>query len=220
MQAGDFMNLFTQLDATPTHEELFPGAILMRGLALAEDQALLAAVEGVASGVPFRPMTTPTGLPMSIVSTACGTHPRLEENIGFRYGREDGLPNRPRPKIPEVLLNFALRAARLAGFSEFHPDACLMNRYQAGTKLGLHQDRHEFDLAQPIVSVSFGLQATFLFGGFARTSETRRILLEHGDVIVWGGPSRLRFHGILPLRPGHHPLTGPYRYNLTFRKVA
>jgi alkylated DNA repair protein (DNA oxidative demethylase) len=122
--------------------------------------------------------------------------------------------------MPEVFYELAVRAARLAGFERFRPDAGLVNRYQAGVKLGLHQDRHECDLTQPIVSVSLGLQATFLLGGLQRTDPTRRLLLEHGDVLVWGGPSRMRFHGVLPLKPGSDPLTGPFRYNLTFRKVT
>ncbi len=122
--------------------------------------------------------------------------------------------------MPEVFREFAVRAAGLAGFPKFRPDAGLVNRYEAGVKLGLHQDRHECDLTQPIVSVSLGLPAVFLLGGFYRADKPRRILLEHGDVIVWGGASRMRFHGVLPLKPGSHELTGPYRYNLTFRKVA
>jgi len=124
------------------------------------------------------------------------------------------------PAMPRVLLEFALRCAVRSGFPQFKPDACHLNRYQAGTKLGLHQDRHECDMSQPIVSVSLGLECVFLLGGLQRTDRVKRMLLEHGDVVVWGGPSRMRFHGVLPLKPGHHSLTGPYRYNLTFRKIA
>ena len=119
-----------------------------------------------------------------------------------------------------MLTAFAIRCAVRSGFPLFRPDTCHINRYQSGTKLGLHQDRHEYDLTQPIVSISLGLECVFLMGGLQRTDKTKHILLEHGDVIVWGGPARMRFHGVQPLRPGHHPLTGPYRYNLTFRKVA
>ena len=121
--------------------------------------------------------------------------------------------------MPDELLQFAVQAAMRAGFPRFRPDACHVNRYQAGVKLGLHQDRHECDLDEPIVSVSLGLECVFQLGGIERTDPIKRILLEHGDVIVWGGPSRLRYHGVLPLKPGSHPLTGPYRYNMTFRKV-
>jgi len=214
------MNLFTQLAAEPTHEEIYPGAVLMRGLALEQDRELLAAVDTLCDTEPFRHVTTPGGLPMSVVSTACGNRNRLYENAGFRYWDEPQALKPPRPPIPQVFFAFAVRAATLAGFPRFRPDAGLVNRYEAGVKLGLHQDRHECDLTQPIVSVSLGLPAIFLLGGLQRADKTRRILLEHGDVIVWGGPSRMRFHGVLPLRPGSHPLTGIYRYNLTFRKVA
>jgi alkylated DNA repair protein (DNA oxidative demethylase) len=217
------MNLFSQLECEPTHEELYPGAVLMRGLALPEDRKLLDGVETICKSVPFRQMTTPGGLLMSVVSTACGASNRLYENSGFRYGDESGAnktPRPPRPPMPEIFYAFAIRAATLAGFPRFRPDAGLVNRYQAGVKLGLHQDRHECDLTQPIVSVSLGLPATFLMGGLLRTDPARRILLEHGDVVVWGGPSRMRFHGVQPLKPGIHPLTGSYRFNLTFRKVG
>ena len=215
------MNLFSQLALAPTHEELFPGAVLMRGLASSEDIELLAAVRALEATAPFRNVTTPSGLPMMIVSTACGARNRLYENSGFRYaGPQPAAPFSARPPMPEVFYEIAVRSARLAGFERFRPDAGLVNRYQAGVKLGLHQDRHECDLTQPIVSISLGLPATFLLGGLNRTDPTRRILLEHGDVLVWGGPSRMRFHGVLPLKPGSDPLTGPYRYNLTFRKVT
>ncbi len=215
------MNLFSQLALAPTHEELFPGAVLMRGLASSQDIELLAAVRTLEATAPFRNVTTPSGLPMMIVSTACGARNRLYENSGFRYASpQPAVPFSARPPMPEVFYEIAVRSARLAGFERFRPDAGLVNRYQAGVKLGLHQDRHECDLTQPIVSVSLGLPATFLLGGLNRTDPTRRILLEHGDVLVWGGPSRMRFHGVLPLKPGSDPLTGPYRYNLTFRKVT
>jgi alkylated DNA repair protein (DNA oxidative demethylase) len=213
------MNLFSQIPVEPTHEELFPGAVLMRGLALADAAEYLSALETIIAASPLRHATTPSGLPMSVMVTDCGT----EQVLQRRWG-----PDRPdnmrracaSAPIPRLLYDFALHCAVRAGFPLFRPDMCHVNRYQAGTKLGLHQDREEFDVRQPIVSLSLGLECIFLLGAFQRTDPTRRILLEHGDVIVWGGPSRLRFHGVLPLKPGHHPLTGPYRYNLTFRKVA
>jgi len=210
------MNLFSQLVAEPTHEELFPGAVLMRGLALPQDAAFFAAVEGILAAAPLRHATTPSGLPMSVMVSGCGT----PEAFRRRWDplKPDG--RKLWPPIPRVLSDFSLRCAVRAGFPHFRPDSCHINRYQAGTKLGLHQDRHEFDLNQPIVSISFGLECIFQLGGLQRTDPTKRILLEHGDVIVWGGPSRMRFHGVPPLKPGSHPLTGPYRYNLTFRKVA
>lgn len=210
------MNLFSQLVAEPTHEMLFPGAVLMRGLALPQDAEFFSAIESILSAAPLRHATTPSGLPMSVLVSGCGT---LE---AFRRRWDPLKPGGSKtwPPIPRVLYDFSLRCAARAGFPHFRPDSCHINRYQAGTRLGLHQDRHEFDLYQPIVSVSFGLECIFLLGGLQRTDPTRRILLEHGDVIVWGGPSRMRFHGVQPVKPGSHPLTGPYRYNLTFRKVA
>ncbi|HTB98475.1 MAG TPA: alpha-ketoglutarate-dependent dioxygenase AlkB [Terracidiphilus sp.] len=210
------MNLFSQLTVEPTHEEIFPGSVLMRGLALPQDVEFFRAVESILGAAPLRPATTPSGLPMSVVVSGCGT----PEAFRRRWDPDGSSGRKVWPPIPRVLLDFALRCSVRAGFPHFRPDSCHINRYQAGTKLGLHQDRHEFDLHQPIVSLSLGLECIFLLGGFERTSPTKRILLEHGDVIVWGGPSRLRFHGVQPLKPGHHPLTGPYRYNLTFRKIA
>jgi DNA oxidative demethylase len=210
------MNLFSQLAAEPTYEELYPGALLMRGLALPQDAEFFAAVEAVLAAAPLRNATTPSGLPMSVMVSDCGT----PEAFRRRWDPDNPSGRRMWPPMPRLLVDFAIRCAVRSGFPDFRPDTCHINRYQAGTKLGLHQDRHEFDLDQPIVSISFGLECIFLFGGLQRTDKTKRILLEHGDVIVWGGPSRMRFHGVLPVKPGDHPLTGPYRYNLTFRKVA
>ena len=210
------MNLFSQLEIEPTYEELFPGAVLMRGLALLQDAELFAAAEKVMAQAPLHRAITPSGLPMQVMVTDCGAH-RTAAN---RWNPSPPGSSRTRPPMPHVLHAFAVRCAVRAGFPSFRPDACHINRYQAGTKLGLHQDRHECDLSQPIVSVSFGLECVFLLGGLERTDKTRHILLEHGDVIVWGGPSRLRFHGVQPVKPGVHPMTGPYRFNLTFRKVT
>lgn len=208
------MNLFSQLAAEPTHEEIYPGAVLMRGLALEQDLEFFAAVERILAAAPLHHAMTPSGLPMSVMVSDCGTPEAFRRRWDLQSTRLIW------PPMPRVLVDFAHRCAVRSGFQQFRPDTCHINRYQAGTKLGIHQDRHEFDLYQPIVSISLGLECIFLLGGFQRTDSTKRILLEHGDVIVWGGPSRMRFHGVQPLKPGHHPLTGPYRYNLTFRKVA
>lgn len=210
------MNLFSQLASEPTHEEIYPGAVLMRGLALHQDVEFFAAVESILAAAPLHNAVTPSGLPMSVMVSDCGT----PEAFRRRWDPQNPNAKRMWPPMPRVLSDFALRSAVRSGFPLFRPDTCHINRYQAATKLGIHQDRHEFDLHQPIVSISLGLECIFLLGGFQRTDATKRILLEHGDVIVWGGPSRMRFHGVQPLKPGHHPLTGPYRYNLTFRKVA
>jgi DNA oxidative demethylase len=210
------MNLFSQLAAEPTHEEIYPGAVLMRGLALDQDAEFFRAVEGILAAAPLHQAVTPSGLPMQVMVSDCGT----PEAFRRRWDPQNNNARRMWPPMPRVLMDFALRCAVRSGFPHFRPDTCHINRYQAGTKLGIHQDRHEFDLYQPIVSISLGLECIFLLGGFQRTDKTKRILLEHGDVIVWGGPSRMRFHGVQPLKPGHHPLTGPYRYNVTFRKTA
>ena len=208
------MNLFSQLAAEPTYEEIFPGAVLMRAFALDQDREFFAAVQTITAAAPLHHAVTPGGLPMSVMVTDCG------DTRAFANRWDATTPRPAWPPMPRILREFALRCATRSGFPDFRPDACHINRYQAGTKLGIHQDRHEFDLKQPIVSISMGLDCIFLLGGFLRTDPTRRILLEHGDVIVWGGPSRMRFHGVQPLKPGHHPLTGPFRYNLTFRKIA
>jgi alkylated DNA repair protein (DNA oxidative demethylase) len=210
------MNLFSQLVAEPTYEEVYPGAVLMRGLALTQDTEFFAAVEEILAAAPLHHAKTPSGLPMGVMVSDCGTAE------GFRRRWDPSNPEVKRlwPPMPRVLLDFAVRCAVRSGFPAFRPDSCHINRYQAGTKLGLHQDRHECDMAQPIVSISLGLECVFLLGGLERTDKVKRMLLEHGDVIVWGGPSRMRFHGVLPLKPGIHALTGPYRYNLTFRKIA
>jgi len=210
------MSLFAQLEVEPTYEEMFPGAVLMRGLALPQDAEFFAAMERVLAAAPLHNATTPSGLPMGVMVSDCGT----PEAFRRRWDPHNPAVRSVWPPIPRVLVDFSLRCAVRAGFPQFRPDTCHINRYQAGIKLGLHQDRHECDLRQPIVSISLGLECVFLLGGLERTEPVKRILLEHGDVIVWGGPSRMRFHGVLPLKPGHDPLTGPYRYNLTLRKVA
>ena len=210
------MNLFSQLATEPTHEQILPGAVLMRGLALAQDVEFFSAIDTIVAAAPLHHTTTPGGLPMGVMVSDCGT----PEAFRRRWDPQNPAVRKTWPPMPRVLEDFALRCGVRAGFPLFRPDSCHVNRYQAGTKLGLHQDRHEFDLSQPIVSISFGLECVFLLGGLERTDKTKRLLLEHGDVLVWGGPSRMRFHGVLPLKPGLHPLTGPYRYNLTFRKVA
>ena len=208
------MNLFSQLAVEPTHEDLYPGAVLMRGLALAQDAEFLAAMERILAAAPLHNAMTPGGLPMGVMVSDSGSPE------AFRRRWDPQSDSRLWPPIPRVLAEFAVRCGVRAGFPQFRPDACHINRYQAGTKLGMHQDRHEIDLSQPIVSISLGLECVFLLGGLQRTDAAKRILLEHGDVIVWGGPARMRFHGVQPLKPGSHLMTGPYRYNLTFRKTV
>ena len=209
------MNLFSHLAAEPTHEEIYPGAVLMRGLAVDQDAEFFRAVEHILAAAPLHHATTPSGLPMSVMVSDCGT----PEAFRRRWDPQEARGRRTWPPIPRVLVDFSLRCAVRAGFPQFRPDACHINRYQAGTKLGLHQDRDEEDAWAPIVSVSLGLPAVFLWGGKKRSDPVRRLGLEHGDVAVWGGPARFVYHGVSPLKAGEHPLTGETRINLTFRKV-
>jgi DNA oxidative demethylase len=196
-----------------------PGAILLRGFARESGPALLASVAAVTRQSPFRFMTTPGGYRMSVAMTNCGAAGWITDRSGYRYGPIDPLTLERWPDIPEVFANLAAQASVRAGFGAFTPDACLVNQYEPGTRLSLHQDRNERDFTAPIVSVSLGLPAVFLFGGDRRADKTQRVALAHGDVVVWGGPARLRFHGVLPLKDGEHPLTGRRRINLTFRKA-
>jgi alkylated DNA repair protein (DNA oxidative demethylase) len=193
--------------------------VILRGFAVARTTALLAAVERVTQEAPWRFLTTPGGYRMSVAMTNCGTVGWVSDHAGYRYDRIDPLSERPWPSMPVAFAELASDAAAQAGFPRYAPDACLINRYVPGARLSLHQDRDERDRVAPIVSVSLGLPATFLFGGLQRSERPRRVLLRHGDVVVWGGPARMRFHGVLPLKEGDHPLLGGTRVNLTFRKV-
>jgi DNA oxidative demethylase len=195
------------------------GAALLRGFALREAAALMEAVRAVAAQAAFRQMVTPGGLRMSVEMTNCGSAGWISDRAGYRYDASDPETGRPWPPMPECFARLAGRAADAGGFPGFVPDACLINRYHPGTRLSLHQDRNERDFTQPIVSVSLGLPAVFLFGGERRAERPLRTALENGDVAVWGGPARLRFHGVAPLAAGSHPLTGACRINLTMRKA-
>lgn len=206
--------------ATPTsHESLEEGAALLRGFVRTEAAALVAEADRVAAISPFRHLVTPGGYTMSVAMTNCGRVGWVSDRTGYRYDPIDPLTAAPWPSIPEAFLDLADRAAREAGFENYRPDACLINRYQPGSKLGLHQDRDENDAWAPIVSVSLGLPAVFLWGGKHRSDPMRRIRVENGDIVVWGGPARFVYHGVAPLKDGDHPLTGATRINLTFRKV-
>ena len=207
-------------DEAPWSEPLAPGAVVLRRLAREQSDALLAAIAQVAAVSPFRHMVTPGGYTMSVAMTNCGALGWSTDSRGYCYAAIDPLTGRPWPAIPDVFLRLAKMAAGQAGYPEFSPDACLINRYQPGAKLSLHQDKDEARLDAPIVSVSLGLPATFQFGGLKRSDLLQRVWLEHGDVVVWGGASRLFYHAILPLKPGSHPQVGAWRYNLTFRRAA
>lgn len=199
-----------------SHETYPEGLCVLPGFAGQHAEALLAAIADVAAAAPFRHMTTPGGRSMSVAMSNCGARGWVTDAKGYRYTADDPLTGRPWPAMPDIIHNLAVAAAGEAGFA-FAPDACLINRYEAGARMGLHSDADEPDDAAPIVSISLGLPATFLFGGLIRTGPTRKIALEHGDVVVWGGPVRRAYHGITPLKPGLHPLTGAARFNLTLR---
>jgi len=199
---------------------LAPGAIVLGGFAQPFEGRLVAALGRVVERAPFRHMVTPGGHRMSVAMTNCGATGWVTDRTGYRYDRHDPESGRRWPAMPDVFADLAAQAAARAGFDGFAPDACLVNRYEPGTRLSLHQDKNERDFEAPIVSVSLGLPAVFLFGGSHRADTPRRVPLAHGDVVVWGGPARLRYHGVMPLEPGHHPLTGGHRINLTFRKAT
>jgi alkylated DNA repair protein (DNA oxidative demethylase) len=196
------------------------GAILLGGFALPVETALLAALAEVVEAAPFRHMTTPGGHEMSVAMTNCGEVGWVTDRTGYRYTRHDPVSGRHWPGMPAVFYELAVSAAAKAGYGGFAPDACLINRYAPGAKMGLHQDKDEPDLLAPIVSVSLGIPATFQFGGMRRADPAQRLTLRHGDVAVWGGPSRLFYHGVLTLKEGHHPRLGACRINLTFRKTV
>lgn len=196
-----------------------PGAILLRGFALPAEDRLLDAIAAIARAAPFRHMQTRGGRAMSVAMTNCGTLGWISDRRGYRYVPIDPGSGRAWPPMPDCFSALAMSTAEAAGFLAFEPDACLVNRYAPGARMTLHQDRDEHDFAQPIVSVSLGLPAVFLLGGHSRSDRPVRLGLEHGDVLVLGGPARLRFHGVMPLRDGEHPALGHCRINLTFRRA-
>ena len=206
-------------DARPSREAMAEGAVLLRAFAIPFEADLLAALLEVTRQAPFRRMFTPGGHQMSVAMTNCGNAGWVTDRSGYRYDAADPESGKPWPAMPACFRELARQAAVEGGFHGFAPDACLINRYGPGAKMSLHQDKDEHDFGAPIVSVSLGLPAVFLFGGVKRSVKPRRFRLEHGDVAVWGGPSRLFFHGVAPLEDGEHVLLGPQRINLTFRKA-
>jgi DNA oxidative demethylase len=201
----------------PRREIMADGAVLLRGAALPFEKELLAALNDIIARSPFRHMVTPGGYTMSVAMTNCGTAGWVTDRTGYRYDRIDPESGDPWPPMPKCFLDLAVAAATEAGYPAFQPDACLINRYEPGTRLSLHQDKNERDFANPIVSVSLGLPATFQFGGLKRTDAVKKFALRHGDVAVWGGPSRLCYHGVTELKDGQHETVGRMRINLTFR---
>jgi alkylated DNA repair protein (DNA oxidative demethylase) len=215
------MNLFNNLGAVALQSEyLGPGATMLRTFAVPDETALLSALDDVIVKAPFRHMITPGGFRMSVAMTNCGSLGWVTDTTGYRYDAIDPVSSQRWPPMPDSFLRLAIGAAAQAGFPKFVPDACLINCYEPGARLSLHQDKNEKDFDQPIVSVSLGIPAIFLFGGLNRADNATRVRLTHGDVVVWGGPARLRYHGVMPLKEGHHSLVGGRRINLTFRKAA
>jgi DNA oxidative demethylase len=204
----------------PRCERLRADAVVLRGFALADTPLLLEGLTGIITQAPLRQMTTPGGFRMSVSMSNCGALGWITDRSGYRYTGVDPQSGRCWPAMPAVFRRLAARAAARAGYGGFAPDACLINRYGPGARLTLHQDRNERDFAQPVVSVSLGLPAVFQFGGTRRADRPLRVPLGHGDVVVWGGESRLAFHGVLPLKEGAHPATGSCRINLTFRRAG
>jgi DNA oxidative demethylase len=211
--------LFNSDPSQRSSERLEEGAVLLRGFASSEAPALVQEVARISQTSAFRHLVTPGGHTMSVAMTNCGRVGWVSNRSGYRYDPVDPDTGEPWPEMPAAFLDIAIRAAAEAGFANYDPDACLINRYIAGAKLGLHQDRDEKDSWAPIVSVSLGLPAVFLWGGKRRADPVRRLLVENGDIAVWGGPARFIYHGVVPLKDGQHPLTDAARINLTFRKV-
>ncbi|VVP83260.1 Alpha-ketoglutarate-dependent dioxygenase AlkB [Pseudomonas fluorescens] len=195
-------------------------SFVLRGFALPWLERLLPALEAVLAAAPFRQMVTPGGFTMSVALSSCGTWGWTTDRNGYRYTRNDPQSDLPWPPMPDIFFKLAQAAAQAAGFTGFIPDSCLINRYVPGAKMSLHQDKDEKSYAAPIVSVSLGLPAMFLFGGFARSDKSQRVPLLHGDIVVWGGVDRLRYHGVLPIKDGQHPRLGEQRINFTFRRAG
>lgn len=217
MKAKYRMDLF---DTYPAKQEIVKDVVLLKGFVLPIEIKLLADLAIVVEAVPFRHMTTPGGFTMSVAMTNCGELGWVTDKKGYRYDALDPLTGKPWPDMPESFMALAHEAAMRAGYIDFKPDACLINRYQVGARMSLHQDKNERDFNQPIVSVSLGVPAVFQFGGLERSDKAMKLPLYHGDVVVWGGGSRLRYHGVLPLKASNHPAFGEYRINLTFRKAG
>ena len=210
-------NLFGE--AAPPDEAIAEGAMLLRGMASDAAPRLMSHLAAIVQAAPFRHMVTPGGYRMSVAMTNCGQAGWVSDAKGYRYDAADPVTGMLWPAMPLEFHQLAADAAHRAGYPGFAADACLINRYQPGARLTLHQDRNERDYGAPIVSVSLGLPAVFLFGGASRKDRPRRMRLESGDVVVWGGATRLAYHGIASLKDGEHPLTGRCRINLTFRQA-
>lgn len=197
--------------------EICDGMWILRGFA--DSTALAEAIDGVVARAPLRHLITPGGFKMSVAMTSCGTYGWMSDRRGYRYDPVDPDSGRNWPAMPGSFASVATTAAKAAGYSGFEPDACLINQYAVGSQMTAHQDCNELDFSQPIVSVSLGISARFFVQGPERRGKSIPVDVKDGDVIVWGGPSRLFFHGVRPLKPDTHVRYGPFRYNLTFRRA-
>ena len=211
------MDLFA--DQQSTMQEIVKDAYVLKSFALSNETQILTDLAQIIEAAPLRHMLTPNGFTMSVAMSNCGNLGWVTDRKGYRYATHDPLTDRPWPAMPNSFRTLAQQSASSVGFENFHPDACLINQYKVGARMSLHQDKNELDFSQPIVSVSLGLPAMFQFGGFSRADKTVRLLLEHGDVVVWGSESRLRFHGILPVKASMNAALD-HRVNLTFRKAG
>lgn len=209
-------DLFEHIASEPK-EIIGEGAMLLRGAALPFEKEALVSLNEITAASPFRHMITPSGYTMSVAMTNCGVAGWVTDRTGYRYDQSDSMTGNPWPPMPNCFRKLAVFAAKEAGYPNFQPDACLINRYEPGARLSLHQDKNERDFTNPIVSVSLGLPVTFQFGGLKRNDPVKRYALKHGDVAVWGGQSRLCYHGVSELKEGYHESLGPMRINLTFR---
>jgi len=214
------LDLFDSTEFKQPDVQLGSHAVILRSFALADAAQLLSDIRLITATAALRNMVTPNGHTMSVAVTNCGSLGWTSDRHGYRYTPRDPITNAAWPTLPPSFITLAQRAASTAGFDNFQPDACLINRYLPGTRMGLHQDKNERHFDAPIVSVSLGISATFLFGGMSRTAPVQRAALFHGDVAVWGGPDRLRYHGVAPLPATAHPLVGMQRFNLTFRRAG
>ena len=208
------------LFASDAPQALAAATFMLAGFALARQDILWRDIQAILRRSPLRHMQTPGGFTMSVAMSNCGQLGWISDRKGYRYSTIDPQTNEAWPAMPPAMQKLATEAAALCGFEGFLPDACLINRYAPGTRMSLHQDKNEVDYSAPIVSVSLGVSAVFQLGGMQRSDKASRISLQHGDVLVWGGEDRLRFHGVLPIKPQQHPLTGEDRINLTFRKAG
>ncbi len=214
------MDLFDLLFAQqPARQDILKDVILLRRFVVPFQHEILADLVTVIQAAPLRQMVTPGGYTMSVTTVSCGDSGWVSDKNGYRYASLDPLTQKPWPTMPDSFKQLAQQAADVAGFADFKPDTCLINRYQVGARMGLHQDKDEQDFSQPIVSVSLGVTAVFQMGGFVRRDKPLKLPLYHGDVLIWGGESRLRYHGVMPVKAGSHPALGEYRVNLTFRKA-